>query len=83
MAKINNEKTSINFDKLKGKIKEVVGTQSKFAEYMGWNEATATNKLNNITYFTQPEILKACSILHIDYDKIPEYFFENKVREHE
>lgn len=73
----------LNHDKLKGKIKEVLGTQSKLAEEIGLDETTISNKLNSNTYFTQREILKICSILNISRDKIPEYFFKEKVRENE
>ena len=72
-----------NYDKLKGKIKEVVGTQSKLAEELDLDETTISNKLNNNTYFTQKEILNICLILNIPFEKIPEYFFKRKVRENE
>lgn len=72
-----------NYDKLKGKIKEVLGTQGNFAEKMGLDETTISNKVNNITYFTQKEIIKACIILGISFDQIRLYFFTLKVREHE
>ena len=73
----------INYDKLKGKIKEVLGTQGKLAELMKVDEATISNKLNSNTYFTQKEILKICFLLKISIDKIPEYFFKQEVRENE
>ncbi len=73
----------INYDKLKGKIKEVLGTQGKLAEKLGVDETTISNKLNNNTYFTQKEIIKICIILNIKFEEIPEYFFNQKVREHE
>lgn len=73
----------INYDKLKGKIKEVLGTQSKLAEALEVDETTISNKLNNNTYFTQKEIIKICLILGISFEEIPEYFFKQKVRENE
>ena len=74
---------TINYDKLKGKIKEVLGTQGKLAECMGLDETTISNKLNSNTYFTQKEIIKISKILAIPFNQIPEYFFNEKVREHE
>lgn len=74
---------TINYDKLKGKIKEVLGTQWKLAECMGLDETTISNKLNSNTYFTQKEIIKISKILAIPFNQIPEYFFNEKVREHE
>lgn len=73
----------INYDKLKGKIKEFLGTQSKLAELINVDETTISNKLNNNTYFTQKEIIKICVILNIRFEEIPEYFFKQKVRENE
>ena len=73
----------INHDKLKGKIKEVLGTQGKLAEKMGLDETTISKKINSNTYVTQKEILNICSILDIPFNKIPDYFFKEKVRENE
>lgn len=77
------ENVELNHDKLKGKIKEVLGTQSKLAEALDLDETTISNKLNSNTYFTQKEILKICSILNISKEQIAEYFFNQKVRENE
>lgn len=77
------ENIEINHDKLKGKIKEVLGTQGKLAEEIELDETTISNKLNSNTYFTQKEILKICSKLNIARNDIPEYFFKEKVRENE
>ena len=73
----------MDYNKLKGKIKEIVKTQGKLAEMMGVDETTISNKLNGNTYFTQKEILKICVILHIKVKEIPKYFFNQKVRENE
>ncbi len=73
----------INYDKLKGKVKEVMGTQGRLAEQMQLDETTISNKLNNNTYFTQKEIIKICNLLNIEHKEIPEYFFKEKVRENE
>ena len=77
------ENIELNHDKLKGKIKEVLGTQGKLAEELELDETTISNKLNSNTYFTQKEIIKICSILNISHEKIGEYFFKLKVRENE
>lgn len=77
------ENIELNYDKLKGKIKEVLGTQSKLADLLKVDETTISNKINSNTYFTQKEILKICPILNISRNDIPEYFFKVKVRENE
>ncbi len=73
----------LDYSKLKGKIKEVLGTQSKLADRLKLDETTISNKLNSNTYFTQKEILRICFILNISKENIPDYFFKQKVREHE
>jgi len=69
-----------DYAKLKGKIKEVFGTQSAFAKAMGMSSTTLSLKLNNFTNFTQQEINKACELLSIPAEFIPIYFFTEKVK---
>lgn len=69
------------YNKLRGKIKEVCGSDAVFAERMGVSKATISAKLNNKTEFSQPEILLATSILGIDASEIPLYFFTPAVQE--
>lgn len=77
------ENIIFDYSKLKGKIKEILGTQGKLADLSDLDEATISNKLNSNTYFTQKEIIKICFLLDIKLIEIPEYFFKQKVREHE
>ena len=69
------ENRQYDYRKLSGRIKEMCGTQEAFADQMGMNRATLSQKLNNKTPFTQPEIDKACGILRIEAKEIPVYFF--------
>ena len=69
-----------DYSKLKGKIKEVFGTQSAFAKAMGLSSVSLSSKLNNITHFTQVEINRACELLSIPVEFIPVYFFTEKVK---
>lgn len=54
-----------NFDKLKGKIKEVFNTQNEFAEALGIAPNTLSSKLNNQSDFSSNEISKATKLLNI------------------
>jgi len=54
-----------NFDKLKGKIKEVFNTQYDFAKAMNMAPNTLSSKLNNQSYFSSDEITNAIELLHI------------------
>ena len=71
---------SYDYSKLKGRIVEKCGNQSKFAENMELSERTISLKLNNITYWKQNEISKACKILDINETDIKQYFFNLKVQ---
>lgn len=55
-----------NFDKLKGKIKEIFKTQNDFAEAMGMAPNTLSSKLNNQTDFSSTEISNATELLKVN-----------------
>ena len=71
-----------NFDyrKLAGKITEVFGSQRNYAQFMGWAERTASEKLNSHTDYKQSEILKTAKALGLELSDIPVYFFVEKVQ---
>lgn len=71
---------SFNYDKLRGKIVEVFGSQRKFAKAMGWSERTLSLKLNGVRSWKQPDICKAIRLLHLKESDIPIYFFNGKVQ---
>lgn len=71
---------SIDYSKLKGRIVEKCGTQSKFAEMMGLSERSISMKLNNKISFNQVEIKKAIEVLELKECDIEEYFFKTKVQ---
>lgn len=68
-----------DYSKLRGKIKEVCGTQDIFAERLGIGRVSLSQRLNNLLEFTQEEMYKACEILGIPLIELPVYFFTNKV----
>ena len=69
-----------NYNKLRGKIKEVFNTQAAFAKEMGISNTSLSEKLNNKVEFTQKEIERAIELLQIPKDEIPIYFFTIKVQ---
>lgn len=79
MWKVVN-KVVFDYAKLRGKIKEVFGTQAKFAEKMNMSTVTLSAKLNGSVPFTAPEINRACELLGIALEFIPIYFFTEKVK---
>ena len=60
--------------KLRGKIKEVFGTELNFCSKLGMASSLSA-KLNNKAEFSRSEILKIVSLLKIDKKDIFEIFF--------
>lgn len=72
-----------NYNKLRGKIKEVYGTQDNFAEALGIGRVSLSQRLNNSADFSNLEIFSACRLLGISQLEIAEYFFNPKVQKNE
>lgn len=68
-----------DYSKLRGRIREICNTQENYANLMGLSETSVTNKLNNITCFTQFEMVKSVDILKIPIEEIGDYFFALKI----
>ena len=68
-----------NYSKLKGRIKEICGTQDEFASRIGIGRVSLSQRLNNMLEFSQDEIFKSCDVLGIDKSEIPIYFFTLEV----
>lgn len=67
------------YDKLRGKIKEICGTQDSFAEKLGIGRVSLSQRLNNQLEFSQNEIFKSCEILNINVSDLAVYFFTQEV----
>lgn len=80
---MKDDEIIFDFSKLRGRIKEIYGTQTAFAVAMLMNEATLSNKLNNNVEFSPKEIVRACLLLCIDLTEVKLYFFTLKVQETE
>ena len=63
------------YPKLRGKIREVYGTQSEFARAMGKDPSTISAKLSDKTDWTREEIEQVCVLLDIPLADIGKYFF--------
>ena len=68
-----------DYSKLKGRIREICGTNSVFAEKLGYSLNTVSAKLNNKNEFTQSDIMKSADILNIGANEITDYFFTIRV----
>lgn len=65
------------YNKLRGKIVEVFGSQKSFAEALDITEQSVTAKLNGRSEFSQGDIIKWCDLLDINAEHITDYFFGN------
>ena len=74
---------AFSYDRLRGRIREVFGTQDKFAKALGMSAATLSLKLNNVSEFTQQEMFEALRLLKEPPQTINQYFFTLKVRKAE
>ena len=66
---------SFRYNKLRGKIVEVYGSQAKFADVIGQSEQIVTAKLAGRSSLTQDNIISWSKALNIDQNDIGEYFF--------
>lgn len=69
-----------NFDKLTGLIVEKFKTKKNFSKSINLSERSVYLKLQGKVEFKPSEIDKACELLDIKIEDIPNYFFDKKVQ---
>lgn len=69
----------MSYSKLRGKIREMYGTNANFATVMSMDLSTLSLKLNNKTPWKREEIEKACGVLEIPIEDVYLYFFTKKL----
>lgn len=76
----SNTRFCYNFDysKLRGRIKEKIGTEGKFAIAIGRTQNYLTSVWNGNSFLSQKDVVNSCGVLDIDYDDIGVYFFCEK-----
>lgn len=72
-------KYTYDFSKLRGRIKELIGSENEFARLLNVSHASLSAKLNSKVPFSISEIDNSIQILKIDVNDIYEYFFTKKV----
>lgn len=78
LGKPNNRKEQqekMNYAKLRGRIKEIFGTEGKFAEAMSMDKARISARLNNKVEWSRTEIENASLLLEIPFPEVSTYFF--------
>lgn len=68
-----------DYSRLRGRIREIFGTQAAFAQAIHIGPVSLSKRLNNELEFTGPEMMATADALRFDYEEIPAYFFVLKV----
>lgn len=68
-----------DYGALRGKIKEVYGSEGSFAKAMGVTGAAMSFLLNNKHEWGQKKVCKAASLLNINQTEIGAFFYTIKV----
>lgn len=63
------------YDKLRGRIVEMYGSQAQFSKRLGTSKNTLSKKMSGKSGFSQTDIVKWCDLLAIPADEIGAYFF--------
>ena len=69
----------MSYAKLRGKIREVFGTDSNFAAALGKNPSTVSAKLNKKSAWTREEMETSCKLLGIPIEEVRFYFFAEEL----
>lgn len=69
------ENSAYDYSKLRGRIREVYGSEAAFAEAMNLTRPAMSARLNNVSGFRQSEIVKATELLKINTSEMGIYFF--------
>ena len=69
------ERPVFDYSKLRGRIKEKLGTQDSYADAIGIGRVSVSQRLNNSLDFSQKEMFKSAEVLCFPRSQIPEYFF--------
>jgi transcriptional regulator with XRE-family HTH domain len=72
-----------NYSKLRGRIKEICGTEQEFARRIKIGRVSLSKRLNNEIDFSRKEMLAAAKVLEFDYGDLTAYFFTEEVQKHE
>lgn len=67
------------YNKLRGRIKELYGSESNLANKMNVSKQLLSKKLNNQTRMTIEDVEVFSNLLKIQPSEIPLYFFKNDV----
>ena len=73
---MENEIIKFDYNPLRGRIREILGSESLMASKLGIDKSTLSLKLNGKLGFSQDEIYRSTTILNIPLDLLHQYFFK-------
>ena len=79
MSTICCEKPKFDFSKLRGRIKEVLGTEGELAKRINRTHGFVSSALNGNTYFTMVDMDNIANVLGIEQSEYGVYFFTKMV----
>ena len=68
-------KPNCSFPKLDGKITEKFGSRKNFAAALKISKNSICSKMKGVSKWKEREIIRACELLAIPKEEIPNYFF--------
>lgn len=69
---------TFRYNKLRGRIVEIFGSQKAFADAIGISESTVASKLSGRLKFSQNEVFIWANALNIPKEDIGIYFFDTE-----
>ena len=72
-----------DYSKLRGRIKEKLGTEKEFAHKIGRTQNYVSSVFRNVSYFYQRDIDAGAEVLDIPASEIGVYFFTPEVHKNE
>lgn len=72
------QNVAFNFDNLRHRIIDKVGSNRKMADLLGITEVSFSRKINGKTSFSAQDVYTMSELLEISADEIGDYFFVPK-----
>lgn len=69
---------NFNYEKLRGRIREQMHSDTVFAKRLGISKTSLSLRLNNQIHFSQRDIYRSMRILQISPEELGVYFFDKE-----
>ncbi len=76
-------KQEFDYGKLEARISAVFGSHAAFAKAIHLDKRSFQQRMSNQSEFSQREMFLSAQALGLPYERIPEYFFTEKVQKNE